>query len=411
MLLRFPNVAPVSKDAIRRCRTYHYRLHPTARQTMALSHQLELQRELYNAALEERIGAWKRERRTVNYVDQCRTLTGLKDVRREVLDCGVTLCRGTLKRLDRAFDSFHRRVQRGEPPGFPRFRSVHRWDSLQWEDKGGWKLTDAHRLRLLGIGEIKMNYYRAHQGTPKAITVKREGKKWWVSVRCVDVPASPLPATGREVGIDLGVVNIITLSEGEPLLGEQFGSRSKTVLAEAQRSLARKQRGSVRRRRQVEVVARCHRQIANQRRNAAHQLSRQLVKKYDFIALEDLKITNMTQKPKANPNPANPGTYLPNGAVRKAGLNRSIHDAGWGQLVAMILYKAECAGREVVTVSPHHTSQRCAECGHTEPSNRVSQAVFRCCACGHEDHADRNAARNILGAGRALRTSVRVGSI
>ena len=395
--------------ATRRCRTYRYRLHPTVRQAQALSRQLGLQRELYNAALEERIGAWKWERRSVTFFDQCRTLTGLKAVRPEVLSSGVTLCRGTLKRLDRAFAGFYRRVQRGEPPGFPRFRSAQRWDSLQWEDRSGWKLTDVHRLRLLGIGEIKMNYHRAHQGTPKAITVKREGKKWWVTVRCVDVPASLLPATGREVGIDLGVVNIVALSEGEPLAGEQFGSRSKARLAEAQRALASKQRGSASRHRQVEVVARCHRKIANQRRNAAHQLSRRLVNEYDFIALEDLSIRNMTRAPKPKPDPTNSGGYLPNGAAKKAGLNRSIHDAGWGLLVAMILDKAECAGREVVKVSPHYTSQRCAECGHTEASNRLSQAEFRCCSCGHEDHADRNAARNILGAGRALRASARVG--
>ncbi len=396
--------------ATRRCRTYRYRLHPTVRQTQALSRQLELQRELYNAALEERIGAWKWERRRVTYFDQCMTLTGLKEFRPEVLSCGVNLCRGTLKRLERAFDGFYRRARSGEPPGFPRFRSAQRWDSLQWEDRSGWKITESHRLRLLGIGEIKMNYYRELQGIPKAITVKSEGRKWWVSVRCVDVPARPLPPTGREVGIDLGVVNIVALSEGEPLLGEQFGSRSKAKLAEAQRSLATMQRSSTRRRRQVDVVARRHRKIANQRRNAAHQLSRQLVNDYDFIALEDLKITNMTRAPRPKPDPASPGAYLPNGSGRKAVLNRCIHDAGWGQLVAMILYKAECAGREVVNVRPHHTSQRCAECGHTEPSNRISQAEFRCCACGHEDHADRNAARNILGAGRALRASARVGS-
>ena len=162
-----------------------------------------------------------------------------------------------------------------------------------------------------------MNYYRELQGIPKAITVKSEGRKWWVSVRCVDVPARPLPPTGREVGIDLGVVNIVALSEGEPLLGEQFGSRSKARLAEAQRALATMQRSSARRRRQVDVVARRHRKIANQRRNAAHQLSRQLVNDYDFIALEDLKITNMTRAPRPKPDPASPGAYLPNGSGRK----------------------------------------------------------------------------------------------
>jgi putative transposase len=393
-----------------RCRTFGYRLHPTVRQILALVRQLHLQRELYNAALEERIGAWRWERRRVTYFDQCRTLTGLKEVRPEVLSCGITLCRGTLKRLDRAFSGFFRRVQKGQTPGFPRFRSASRWDSLQWEDTSGWKLTDAHRLRLLGIGEIKLNYYRPMQGVPKAITVRREGSKWWLSVRCVEVPSTLLPTTGREVGIDLGVINLIARDEGKPTKGQRFGAKAQEQLAEAQRNLARKQRGSQRRRRQAEVVARRHRKVASQRRNAAHQLSRELVNEYDFIALEGLSIDRMVRTPRPKVDPSAPGSYLPNGAARKAGLNRSIHDAGWGQLVTMILYKAESAGREVVLVEPHHTSQRCAECGHRDASNRVSQAEFRCQRCGHLDHADRNAARNILRAGRAQRESSRAGS-
>jgi putative transposase len=246
---------PMPVAASKRCRTYRFRLHPTVRQSRVLKSQPDLQCELYNAALEERIGAWAWEQRRVTYVEQTRMLKSLRGVRPEVLACGTTLCRGTLKRLDRAMAGYFGRLRRGDTPGFPRFRSEQRWDSMQWEDTAGWKLTDSHRLRLLGIGEIKMNYYRPITGTPKAITVKREGKKWWVSVRCVDVPAQPLPATGREVGVDLGVVNLVAMSEGEPQQGERFGGRAKQQLSEARRRLSRKQRGSNRRRRQVEVVA------------------------------------------------------------------------------------------------------------------------------------------------------------
>src|SRR5665811_1239130 len=115
-----------------RCRTFRYRLHPTVRQTQALVRQLDYQRELYNAALEERIGAWKWERRSVSYFDQCKTLTDLIEVRPEVVTSGVTLCRGTLLRLDRALASFYRRIKSDETPGFPRFKTAPRFDSLQW---------------------------------------------------------------------------------------------------------------------------------------------------------------------------------------------------------------------------------------------------------------------------------------
>ena len=139
-----------------RCRTYRYRLHPTKRQTLALLLQQRYQCELYNAALEERIGAWTWERRSVSYFDQCRTLTGLKKFRPEVVASGVVLCRGTLKRLDSAYVAFYRRVMRGESPGFPRFKPASRFDSLRWEGFGGWKLnTQQRRLYLMGIGEIK----------------------------------------------------------------------------------------------------------------------------------------------------------------------------------------------------------------------------------------------------------------
>ena len=322
----------MSTESPKRCRTYRYRLHPTVRQTQALTRQLHYQCELYNAALEERRGAWNWEERPVTYFDQCKTLTGLIDVRPEVLSSGVTLCRGTLKRLDRAFASFYHREGSGENPGFPRFKSAQRWDSLQWEDKSGWTLKGAERrLRLLGIGEVKMNYHRPLVGVPKAITVKREGTKWWVSVRCVDVPATPLAPTGREVGVDLGVVNLVALSDGELIEGSRFAARSSERLADAQRRLANKQHGSNRRSRQVQEVARLHRQVKQQRLNAAHQLSRRLVNEFDLIVMEDLEITPMVARPRPILDPHAPGGFLANGASSKSVLNRSIHDAGWGQ--------------------------------------------------------------------------------
>src|ERR1700682_6407050 len=118
-----------------RCRGYRYLLQPTARQRAALDRLLSDQRELYNAALEERRGAWRWERRSVSYVDQCRTLTTLREIRPEVLGSGVTWCRGTLRRLDWAFAGFYRRCRAGQRPGYPRSRAARRWDSVQWEDQ------------------------------------------------------------------------------------------------------------------------------------------------------------------------------------------------------------------------------------------------------------------------------------
>jgi putative transposase len=333
----------------------------------------------------------------------------LREIRPEALEHGVTVCRGTLKRLDRAFLALYRRCRAGQTPGFPRFKSWPRFDSVQWEDTKGWRLdTDSRRLRLFGIGAVKLRLHRGVAGTPKAITVAREGRRWWVTVRCVDVPSRPLPATGQEVGIDLGVCAGVATSEGRLVLEGRFGRRARARLATAQRHIASKRKGSRGRERAVERVAAAHRKVRNQRKDLAHKLSRELVNSYDIIVHEDLKITNMVRRPR--PRKGNDGTYEPNRAAAKSGLNRSISDAGWGQLLRFIAYKAEDAGREVIAVDPRHTSQRCSCCGHVARENRLTQAKFQCQSCGHEAHADINAAMNIFWAGRAQQAPACAGS-
>jgi len=392
-----------------RCRSYRYLLQPTVPQRTRFEALLRNQCELYNAALEERRGAWTWERRSVSYIDQSRTLTTLRAARPEILDHGVTVCRGTLKRLDRAFGAFYRRCRAGQTPGYPRFKSSRRWDSVQWEDTCGWALnTESRRLRLLGIGEVKVRLHREVRGTPKAITVAREGRRWGVTVRCVDVPATPLAATGEHVGIDLGVCAQVATSDGRLVVDGRYGRRARARLAVAQRELATKRRGSRHRERDVEAVAAAHRKVRNQRKDLAHKLSRQLVNRYDLIVHEDLTIATMVRRPR--PRKAEDDTDGSNGAAAKAGLNRSIADAGWGQLLQFVAYKAEDAGRDVIAVDPRHTSQRCSSCGHLDRENRRTQAEFRCQACGHEAHADVNAAINILRAGRARQAPACEGS-
>jgi len=219
-----------------------------------------------------------------------------------------------------------------------------------------------------------------------------------VTVRCVDVPAQPLPATGRQVGLDLGVTVLVATSDGALLTNQRFGARAAARLAAAQRALATKQRGSQRRRRAVERVAAAHRHVRNCRTNALHQLSRRLVDDHDLIVHEQLQIANLVRRPR--PRLDGSGGYEPNRAAAKTGLNRGIHDAGWGHLLAMISYKAESAGRTVIAVEPRNTSRTCAHCGHVSAGNWHG-TVFRCQACGHGAHADTNAAINILRAGRA----------
>ena len=390
-------------------RSYKFLLRPTSKQVAALEACLEDTRQLYNAALEERREAWRKGHRVTFYSQSAQ----LKDIRKddpERYSRWAFACeRAAIRRLDRAFQAFFRRVKAGEAPGYPRFKGHGWWDSLEWEDYGKGCKWDSvphptvTRVYLMGIGHIRVHQHRPVKGTVKTITVKREGRRWYVVLSCDDVPAEPLGPTGSAVGIDVGVAAFLTASDGSHVPNPRYLAASAEKLTAAQRDLARKKRGSNRRRKAVARVAGLHGKVRRQRLDHAHKAAFNLVCDHDVIVHEALKVANMTRRPK--PRPAEDGTFEPNGAAAKAGLNKSINDAGWGVFLAILHAKAESAGRTIIAVNPRHTSQRCAQCGHVDAGNRVTQAAFRCLACGHEANADVNAAVNILRAGLALQAA------
>jgi putative transposase len=313
--------------------------------------------------------------------------------------------RAAIKRLDRAFQAFFRRVKAGEKPGYPRFKGRGWWDSVEWPEKDGARWDSVPhptvtRVYFKGVGHVRVHQHRAVKGRIKTITAKREGGRWYVILSCDDVPAEPLEPTGSAAGIDMGVASFLTTSDGTHVPNPRHLAASAGQLAAAQRDLARKKRGSLRRKEAVAKVARLHGKVRRRRLDHAHNIALALVRAHDLIVHEKLQVANMTARPRPRPDPD--GGHQPNGAAAKAGLNKSILDAGWGLFLRVLSAKAESAGRLVIAVDPRRTSQRCAQCGHTTAGNRVSQAEFRCLACGHHAHADVNAARNILRAGLAL---------
>ncbi len=385
-------------------RAYVFRLRPTARQHVALAACLDVHRELYNAALQERRDAWSHSRTRVSYGDQSAQLTGIRAVRPDQAVWSFSSQQATLRRLNKAFEGFFRRVKRGHKAGYPRFRGKARFDSVEWPKDGDgarW-LPDQRRVYLQGIGQVKVHVHRWVEGKVKTIQVKRQGRCWMLVLSCDDVPTRPLPATGAQVGIDVGVVTYATLSDGSAVANPRWARQEAARLTVAQQRLQRAQRGSKNRAARRDTVAARHRKIANRRKDFHHKKARELAARYDLLVVEDLKIANMLRRAKPKPDPANPGQFLLNGARAKSGLNRSISDAGWGQFVSILRAKAEDAGRTWIEVDPRHTSNRCECCGHTAPQNRVSQAEFSCQRCGHTAPADEHAARNILRAGLAL---------
>lgn len=388
-------------------RAYKFLLRPTSRQERVLGECLEDTRQLYNAALEERREAWRMGRHRITFYSQDAQLKEIRAADPERYGRWAFSCeRAAIRRLDRAFAAFYRRCKVGGKPGYPRFRGRGWFDSVEWPQHGQACKWDsvAHptvtRVYLFGIGHVRVHQHRAVTGAIKTVTVKREGSRWYVILACDDVHAKPMEPTGAVVGIDMGIASFLTTSDAEHVPNPRPLATVASLLTAAQQSLARKKRGSNRRRKARAKVSKLHGKVRRTRLDHAHKTALALVRDHDVIVHEDLQVADMTRRPK--PRLAGDGTYEPNGAAAKAGLNKSIHDAGWGVFLEILHAKAESAGRVVVAVNPAHTSQRCASCGHVAAANRVMQAEFRCVACGHEAHADVNAAQNILRSGLDL---------
>ena len=321
-------------------RAYVFRLRPTARQHIALNACVDAHRELYNAALQERRDAWSHSKTRIYYGDQSAQLKDIRMVRPDQAVWSFSSQQATLRRLSKAFDGFFRRVKRGDTPGYPRFKGKARFDSVEWPKDGDgarW-LPEHDRVYLQGIGQVKVTVHRQVQGRVKTIAVKRQGRRWMLVLSCDDVPANPLPATGAQAGIDVGVVTYATVSDGTTVDNPRWARQEATRLEVAQQRLQRAKPGSNNRSARRETVAARHRKIANRRKDFHHKQARRLVESYDLLVVEDLAIVNMVRRVKPKPDPENPGQFLPNGARAKSGLNRSISDAGWGQFVSILKY-------------------------------------------------------------------------
>jgi putative transposase len=246
-------------------------LRPTRNQEAALSACLEDTRQLYNAALEERREAWRMGRHQVTFYSQDAQLKEIRaDDPKRYERWSFSCERAAIRRLDRAFQAFFRRVKAGEKAGYPRFKGRDWWDSIQWPEKDGarWDSVPhpkATRVYLKGIGHVRVHQHRPVEGHVKTITAKREDSRWYVMVSCDDVPAEPLEETGSAVGIDMGVASFATTSNGTHIPNPRHLAATANRLAAAQQNLARKKRGSGRRRKAVARVARLHGKVRRQR--------------------------------------------------------------------------------------------------------------------------------------------------
>ena len=363
-------------------RTFRYRIYPTKGQKSTLTEWLNTCRILYNQSLSERKDAYERDKSSINYYDQANALKAGKRGNGYLTAVHSQVLQDVLKRLDKSFQHFFRRVKQGEEPGYPRFKSKDRFNSFTFT-QSGFKI-DAGKLILSKIGAIKLKQHREipQEGIIKTCAIKRAVDQWYATF-VVDLPDIDTEVEKKEidlaaaVGIDLGLTVMATLSNGDKIDNPKWLRASEKKLAKEQRRLARKKKGSNNRKKQKAIVGTVHRRIRNQRGDFHHKLSNELVTNYDLIVFEDLTIRNM---------------------VKNKYLAKSISDAGWNQLISFTSYKAEYAGKTTKLVNPRRTSQECCICGNIQQMP-LSQRVYHCSNCGNCIDRDHNAAINILNRG------------
>jgi len=381
-------------------KTYQYRIYPTKKQVRVLTTWLGLCCNIYNAALQERRDAYRMAGVSLSYAHQCAELPGCKEVCPELAEVSSQVLQDAVKRVDRAFDDFFRRLAEGQKAGYPRFRSRFRYDSLtfkQYQNSFDVQSGKKHKgtLILSKIGHVKMVMHRPLGGTPKTAIVKRTPTdKWFVSIS-VEIgepgeetketqetePGKDLserwPASEEEVGIDVGLSIFAYLSTGEQIENPRFFRAEEAALARAQRKLSQAAKGSKKREQRRKVVARVHKRIKRRRKDFIEQETCKLIKRFGFLAVEALTVRNMIKNPK---------------------LSKSIVDAAWSAFTQTLLAKAEEAERTVVRVNPAYTSQTCSACGHRQPMP-LSVRVYECPICELVIHRDHNGSNNILAEG------------
>ena len=353
-------------------KTFQYRLYPTSSQRKTMESTIETCRRLYNDCLAERKEAYEERKDNVGKFAQLRKVKILKDTSPYAEKIHSHILQVTVADLDKAFQAFFRRVKAGEKAGYPRFKGQGRFDSFGFKEYGNGFKVDGRRLKLSGVGRVAIRWHRPLEGEVKTLRISRKAGKWFASFSC-EVDENPLPATGRAIGIDVGINSLIATSDGELVENPKWCRDGQAKLRVLQRTVSRRRKGGNNRRKAVHALQVHHEHISNQRKDFLNKLANDLVVNNDLIAIEDLQIQNM---------------------VKSHCLSKSIMDGGWGYFAKRLSDKAVEAGREVVRVNPAYTSKSCSGCGTIFGDLDLSVRWIDC-DCGVSMNRDVNAAINI----------------
>ena len=378
-------------QVMQRLQAYKFELRPKPGRAAAFRRTAGCCRCVYNRALAEQQARYERGESHLGYTALCRALAESKQADETAFPAEPHSqpLQQSLKDPGRAYTNFF--AGRADPP---RFKKRGRHDAFRYPQPKSEHIDQANdRIFQPKIGWVRYRNSRAIEGVPKNITVVLEAGHWFVSVQTERTVPNALPTATTAVGVDLGVVRFATLSDGifyKPL--DSFRVL-EDKLAREQRKLARKTKFSRNWKKQKRRIAVLHRHIADARKDYLHKVSTDIGKNHAMVAVEDLKVSNMSASAKGT-------AERPGRNVRaKAGLNKAILDQGWFSFRRMLDYKLAWNGGWLVAVDPRNTSRECPACHHVDAANRTAQARFRCTACGFAEHADLVGAVNILSRG------------
>ena len=384
---------------MKRKRAYRYRCYPTKAQAAVLARTFGCARFVYNWALRMRTDAYYERQERIRYADTSAALTTLKQQADTTWLNEVSSVppQQALRHLDKAFRNFFEGRAK-----YPTFHKKHGAQSAEYTTSAFRWDAEQRTLTLAKLATpLHIHWSRPlpDDTTPTTITISRDtAGRYFVSI-LVEAEIAPLPATAGQVGIDLGLHDVVVLDSGEKVGNPRFFQQEEAKLAKAQRRLAKKQRGSRNRDKARRKVARIHARIADRRRDFTHQLSTRIIRENQTICIESLRVKAMVKHPT---------------------LAKAIHDVGWGEFVRQLEYKATWYGRTLVKIDKWYpSSKRCFACGHVLDSLTLAIRQWTCPECGSIHDRDVNAAQNILAVGltvsaygetvRPAKASARVG--
>ena len=380
-----------------------YRLYPTPKQAGAMADLLRSHQQLYNAALEERISAWSKAGKSISYADQCKSLTLLRKELPEWRDAAnCSSQQMTLRRLDKAFAAFFRRIKAGQTPGFPRFKSLGRFSGFSFKSHGdGWRFTPEEgwrhgSLRLSGVGQIRARGQARQGGDIRASDILHRDGRWYLSLTvAVAVPERARQADGAmayDWGVETFLSGVTHADETIQIDNPRWWQQEKDQTIRLQQAVSRKSnKRSNRRKKAVRRLAAARAKVARKRLDWTHQQTAALAGQYALVATEELTLKNMTRSAS--------GTAQESGkqVAQKAGLNREILDTAPGLFTSLFRYKVLETGGEWVQAPTRKLkpSQRCPQCWHVA-KKQLSQRMHCCEQCGHQENRDTASARVVL---------------